>query len=523
MGAGVTLRNNHNSTGEDATAYPHGGGVHVNGGRFEMTGGTISGNEASIGGGGVFVTNNGMFTMSGNSTISGNAAKSGGGVLAYNGTFEMSGGEISNNDGGGVLLALGGTFKMSGTAVISNNTAITSGSGVYVDGNATFKMGGGAVVKQEVYLAHGSSSPAKITVTGTLKPPSGEKYSAKIGLGPIDDNPVVLVSEGYSLTATDIEKFEPLNDGAFLVYNNYQGILARPKGTDNAFYVNSGGTLQSASTLKDAITDVFGGTADDPAPIYVANNVTLTETIGIDGKHIKLTVLGTEKKTIVRGSSFSSGSLFTIPSGGSLTLDAGDSTLTLDGNKNNNNGNENQLPLVTVTGGTLTMSEGVTLQNNNNAFVQCGGVLVSSGIFNMRGGTIAYMYGSGVWVSSGATFKMTGGTISNNVASNRDGVYVDSSSSTFEMEGKGVVSGMVYLHGTGGQDYGKITVTGKLELPEDTLVQIYMDTQPSPRVVLTGTPDYNLIQDDVNKFQVVYPNDKSLELNTDDNKAVLSQ
>ncbi|MDR1901800.1 MAG: hypothetical protein LBQ88_05885 [Treponema sp.] len=133
------------------TSSSYGGGVFVSGGTFTMSGGTISGNTASSGGGGgggVFVSG-GTFTMSGG-TISGNTASSasvgkGGGVyVSSGGTFTMSGGTISGNTasssfGGGVYVYLG-AFTMSGGTISGNSSA--SGGGVAVTSGTFTKQGG---------------------------------------------------------------------------------------------------------------------------------------------------------------------------------------------------------------------------------------------------------------------------------------------------------------------------------------------------------------------------------------------
>ncbi|GHS89112.1 hypothetical protein FACS189487_08730 [Campylobacterota bacterium] len=84
----------------------YGGGVYVNwGGTFTMNGGTISGNQVTIGsnngGGGVYVE--GTFTMtagtiSGNTVDGGYPENGGGGVLVWSGTFTKTGGIIYGND-----------------------------------------------------------------------------------------------------------------------------------------------------------------------------------------------------------------------------------------------------------------------------------------------------------------------------------------------------------------------------------------------------------------------------------------
>jgi len=119
--------------------------VYVGGGTFNMeSSSAITGNKASQGGG-VFVTNYGTFNMNGGS-ISSNTADYGGGVYNSVGTFNMKGGEVSSNtattNGGGVLN--NNIFNMSGNAKVSSNTATTSGGGVYIY-SGTFNMEGGEI------------------------------------------------------------------------------------------------------------------------------------------------------------------------------------------------------------------------------------------------------------------------------------------------------------------------------------------------------------------------------------------
>ena len=131
MNDGVTI------TGNNAT------GVYVNSGTFEMTGGTISNNNTSDDGGGVW--NQGTFTMS-NGTISANTASSGGGVYNH-GTFNMSGGIITGNtaikSGGGVYTSYG-SFSKGGGIITGYNSDSTDGN-VVRDEIGTIARSGHAV------------------------------------------------------------------------------------------------------------------------------------------------------------------------------------------------------------------------------------------------------------------------------------------------------------------------------------------------------------------------------------------
>jgi hypothetical protein len=123
-------------------------------GTFTMTGGELSGNTSSYGGG---VANYGTFTME-DGKISDNTSAIGGGVDNH-GNFTLKNGKISGNSaffyGGGVANSVtytytydgyvsDGTFTMYG-GEISGNTASSYGGGVYVGNEAVFDKTGGTI------------------------------------------------------------------------------------------------------------------------------------------------------------------------------------------------------------------------------------------------------------------------------------------------------------------------------------------------------------------------------------------
>jgi hypothetical protein len=90
-----------------------------------MEGGTISGNNTSNSGGGVFVASGGRFTMLNGSVSFNTAGGSGGGVLV-DGIFNMIGGMISGNsanngDGGGVHISSHATLTKTGGTITGND------------------------------------------------------------------------------------------------------------------------------------------------------------------------------------------------------------------------------------------------------------------------------------------------------------------------------------------------------------------------------------------------------------------
>jgi hypothetical protein len=379
-----------------------------------------------------------------------NTAGAGGGVLVSSGSFTMSGGEISGNSaiqGGGVEVGPGGMFVMSGNSV----------------------------VKQEVYL----ETEARIAISGPLTPPQNA-YSAEIRVTKPERGAVILEgTEGYTLSAEDIAKFQLKNPNASITLSEKQGIFTPSLVTSptlpaspvlppspttpvetpyEAFYYDENGSL-ICTTLQSAVTNAPAGSAASPAAIYIAQNITVASKVIIQsGTHRTLTVQDGASKTIRRNTS---DSLFEVKSDATLTLVAGGGgggsrSLALDGNKDAFN---NTSSLIQVSG-TLKMGDGITLQNNctqNGG----GGVLVNeSSTFIMTGGEIsgntalsASMGSGGVFVYNG-TFTMTGGTVSGNTAANGGGGGVAVATGTFTMTG-GKISGNMATGNGGG-----VAVTG---------------------------------------------------------------
>jgi hypothetical protein len=162
----------------------YGRGVEVDGGIFNMNGGTINSNRAgSTGsGGGVLVHDNGTFNLS-DGIISDNTGNgNGGGVYVTEATFNMTGGIINGNfggditdsyssGGGGVMVGEEGVFIMS-NGTIRNNTAQSSygayGGGVLVGEDASFTMSGGTITSNTVTAPRGGTYGGWVCVWGPV-------------------------------------------------------------------------------------------------------------------------------------------------------------------------------------------------------------------------------------------------------------------------------------------------------------------------------------------------------------------
>jgi hypothetical protein len=144
--------------------------VKVNGGTLETrTGVLITANRnASGNGGGVYMDTDGTFTMSGGE-ITGNTASGGGGVYVNGGTLDMSDGKIAGNTafGGGGVYVNSGTLDMSG-GEIAGNTASGGGGGVWasVSNRGTFAKSGGGTIYGDNDAAHTAGSTENTALSG---------------------------------------------------------------------------------------------------------------------------------------------------------------------------------------------------------------------------------------------------------------------------------------------------------------------------------------------------------------------
>jgi len=376
------------------------GGVRVNtGGTFTMYGGEISRNAATTmnGSGGVRVDSGGMFTMHGGE-ISNNIApgtnvnignNSAGGVHA-GGTFTMYGGEIygnnttGNNSGGGVLV--GGTFNMYGGEIFGNTAGSSvqsnSGGGVRVGGGGTFRISDGVI--------YGSNATMR----------------ANIGRGGI----AALFNVGTTLVGTgDFATADILYTTNFTIHV-VDGVLQLPQGDSLAAQLNR--LHFTAQSGGEYIIELHGN--EDIAP---------TQTMLPSGRiNLSITLMGSVQSEIRL---FTSGVLFSIPSGTTLVLDDNVTLVGLNVDRVNRN---NYRALVEINeGGTLVMNHGSKITGNtNNSNRSSGGVHVGfGGTFVMHGGKISSNaatldgVGGGVSVSGGGIFVMHDGKISSNVVNDR--------------------------------------------------------------------------------------------------------
>ena len=408
-------------------------------GRFVMKSGKIYGNSAEQGAG-VFV-NGGIFEMSGGS-ISENTATgptgSGGAVYVYNGSFDMSGNAAINNnqssmDAGGVFVGGIGTFTVSGTPIITGNTVNGTTNNVYLSDGKTITIGDGGLTGGSIGVTVGdmiAGNAVQITdidVTG-----AADRFTSDISSYSIEET-IATTSGGIAVFLSDAD-----------VSYQESSALARSLGAlsdavSEANTWNEGGTITLMKNI-DGTNAVWG-----TGPITFSGG---TDTVPI--------ILNLNGKTIDRGltEAVSDGQVIVIESNGNLTIKdssansdgTGGSGKITGGNVSEDSSNSPNGGGICIEDGSLTLESGSI--SKNKAATEGGGVYVdSNGTFTMAGGIISEnsitsnngnAHGGGVYVAGGS-FTMRGGTVSNN-GEKSSGVYINKGGAVYIDKGNFTLS-----------------------------------------------------------------------------------
>ena len=468
-----------------------GGGVYVEGGgQFAMTGGNIVGCTASATfqarGGGVFVADRGTFTMSGGSiagcTTVGGYSYGGGiyseGTVNLSGTAEIRDCHAKDSDGdaafGGGISDNGEAFQISGNVRITGCTASGGGtdavsmytgsviSGGTFDGSVqnTGRISGGTfngrvvnskmitdgIFNGEVVNDYGTISGGTFNgvvtnystitegaisgITVTYQVNGGIYATQIVPSGSAAIKPVDLAKHGYTFDGWYT------SDGAqwdFTTAVN-ENITLTARWTLKAQEVSNEQELTAA--LADSANGVVRLTAD--ITITAGLKITRDVTVDLNGHVLRF------------DQSAQPDSIFRVTSGSTLTLDDSDPAAAHT---------DAALP----AGGLITGGKGFKYDNGAGQSYNYygGGVYVETGAsFVLAGGTIYacgvqsganQAFGGGIYAEGGSV-TMTGGAIRNCVLSanngaNGGGVYIYSGAS-FTMEG-GVISGCSAMSGGG--------------------------------------------------------------------------
>ena len=460
--SGGSLIVGENITLTGTNAGGNGGAVYVNGGTFTMEADSkITGSSADYGGG-VYIAS-GTFNMNDTATIQDNRATThGGGVFVSGGTFNMNDGTISGNrvaqSGGGVFVNAGNFTMKGGTIGGSEAGSANSaqyGSGVYVfDG--TFTVSGSSLTitgntAHNVYLASGKT----ITIG------DGGLTGGTIGVTVADmkaDDAVQITDKNVTGAANkftsdislySIEETIATTDGGIAVFLSDAEVS----------YQKSSALARSLGALSDAVSEANtwndGGTITLMKDIDGNNAVFSTGPITFSGgTTASPIILNLKGKTINRGleTATSDGMVIKI-SGGALTIQDSSSGGKITGGYTNKDLTGSGIH---IDSGSVIMTGGEISGNGKDSSLKGGGVFIKNGgAFRMQGGSIfdnQASNGGGVYLNGG-TFTITGGSINGNKANN-DGGGVYMNSGTFTING-GSING-----NTAGQNGGGVYLLG---------------------------------------------------------------
>ena len=211
--------------------------------------------------------------------------------------------------------------------------------------------------------------------------------------------------------------------------------------------VTAGTTASATVNLVEGVSDYDslqkavgkGGTVNILKSIDVPSSLTVGTNVTIQAAYQDVTL-----------KNISSGNLFTIDnSSGNLIIGGGEYTITLDGNKV-----AQSIISISKSGGTATLTDNGIITNAAASGVN----ITNGGTFNMTGGTImnnnnTSSMGGGAVSLQGATFTMSGGILKNNTSSTFGGAIV-------MMSGTCTITGGSITGNTAGNKGGGVTVSG---------------------------------------------------------------
>lgn len=400
--------------------------------KFNMTGGTISKNVSSSGGG-VMVWTNSEFTMEGTYALitenyavgnkAGGGLGNGGAVYVQNGTFNLKGGQLTNNRavryGGAVNTNESATFKISGITEISGNIANHGGGFSQEQGECSMSLdGSGIQIKGNIAKTNGGGLMI-------------EKGSLYINNATISGNSAGSKGGGVSFYVYRIEGDVQVDvEGTSIISNN----KANVSGGGIDIYVSPNTEEKDKSAQLDGNADlnsVFanlksGNLNNNSSPIGAGINIYIkTETNATGSTNAATVTLGTNKTsaTIYNNMATDNGGGIAMNSGTFNILNAkfsynsatsngggmylGDGTFNISGETDLFNNSANNGGGIYVGNGTFTVSESGSIiaitnhvTNDGGAICLSGGNISSMG-YTLFKGNYSGNYGGAVYVSGG--------------------------------------------------------------------------------------------------------------------------
>ena len=430
--------------------YGGGGAIWVENATFNMYGGTILGNSASLGGGVYVSESTGTINLHGGKIMHNKATRAseggGGGVyLAYGATLNMYGGEISYNytasDGGGVAFP-SGTFRLFGGA-IAHNVAAGNGGGIYKHTSSRKMYLSGAPVVED-NTAGGAGNDLYINVAGDVLNISGDlTQGATIGVALSGGTGVFTSGWSDYMEGADPADYLYSENAAYQVYL-FEGEAAILAEAPAVPHIHDGVTFTAWESTNSLPTEAGN--------YYLTADVTLSSTWMVPTGTTNLCLNG----HVIAAASGKFISVITVQNGATLNLYDCDTTehyyyVDEDPDVQNRADNNDEMYDIgeiaadgptdpayvastkkgTFKGGYITGGTGQGLTSNSRNISGGGFQIYGGGTLNMYGGCIFGNYtsatssegndGGGVYIYENGVFNMNGGYIIGNQGGNCGG------------------------------------------------------------------------------------------------------
>ncbi|MBY5957961.1 right-handed parallel beta-helix repeat-containing protein [Membranicola marinus] len=503
-GGGVylsTIGNIQNSTITQNTATGPGGGIYVRelaGAKLSVTGGSISDNTASYGGGLILYHNNNANTIS-NCDVKNNEVTQQGGGAWIKANTSITGSTFESNS---AVAAGGGIFMDSGTSTVKSSTlsmnSAAQGAGLYVrtgdleiqstniEFNESLNAGGGIHQKEGTLSISDQSSISNnesINTSGggiyvdngklTLNDSEVKNNKVKNGGGGIylNSNPNVQFSaENSSISGNTTQVYG--GGGLLIKANNHKKIIRNCIIQENTAKGEGGGLVNNGeleildnSIIKnnESQTGNGGGLYNTGALMFNHTKVLENHARRGGGLFTKTGNATIESSSVIQGNE-------AIHFGGGVFFHSGTHVIrnsaVLDNQSNNSGGG------IFFNEGSLTI-ESAKVNDNSSTGSKGGGIHNEKGALIIKkseiNGNSALTWGGGIYSSylTGAvSFSIDGSEVNGNSANNGGGISVD-------VINNYTISNTEFKNNTAQNNGGAINIiggTGMVDISQVTIV-----------------------------------------------------
>ena len=381
-----------NTNFENNSASQNGGAINITGGTFNMTGGSMSGNEAQNGG--AINASGGTVTTDG-TTFNANNAESGGAIyVSGSAKVTLNNSTISGN----IVNSNGGAIYAGGqnASVELNNTIITGNSAG--EGSAIYNNGSNITLTDTNITENTGAS--SIYNTGTINISTSEAGKSLTIDNKQADNTQSVIENG------NIINLNAASDSNIVIKDDIVGLTAKVDGNIVNINNNSGssGTVDIGK-VSNSTVNVDNGTANINGDVITSNINARGEQTNISGNVLNSSSVNTTSgATTIKGSVNASQ---VSTSGGKTTISnniTNNSTISNSGNGETEISGNISGSRVNVSGGSAAVAEGAQISNNSTVTVSGGTAVISASV----AGSNITVSGSGDADVSGA---VTGSTL----------------------------------------------------------------------------------------------------------------